>query len=378
MTAEYNPGLDGIVLGPTKLSGVDGEAGVLTYRGYPIEELAGTVSYEETVYLLWYGELPTAEELDDFSQKLTTNRALPEPLPSLLAQLVESNDDPMDALRTAVSALTASDPDAGDAAGSRNDTEVAAIRLTAVVPTIVATYVRLRDGEEPVAPRDDLGHAANFLYMLTGEEPDPVVADTLDMALVLHVDHGINASTFSGKVNASTLATVYSSVTGSLAALSGPLHGGANADVMRMLQEVDASDKSPTEWIEDAIARGDRIPGFGHRVYQVKDPRAIVLQERSKALAEAAGETKWYEYSTEIEGYLAEEKGIKPNVDFYSSSMYYVMDIPIDIYTPIFAISRMAGWLAHLFEQYEDNRLIRPLGDYVGDHDKTVTPLDER
>ncbi len=378
MTTEYNPGLDGIVLGPTELSGVDGEAGMLTYRGYPIEELAGSVSYEETVYLLWNGELPTAEELTAFTDKLAANRALPEPLPTLLATLVDQNDDPMDALRTAISALTASDPASGEATGSREAAEHAAIRLVAVVPTIIAAFVRLRDGNEPVAPRDDLGHAANFLYMLTGEEPDPVVADTLDTALVLHLDHGINASTFSGKVNASTLATVYSSVTGSMAALSGPLHGGANADVMRMLQDVDASDKSPTEWVEDAIARGDRIPGFGHRVYQVKDPRAIVLQERSKSLAEAAGETKWYEYSTEIEQYLADEKGIKPNVDFYSSSMYYVMDIPIDIYTPIFAISRMAGWLAHLFEQYENNRLIRPLGDYVGDHGKTVTPIDER
>ncbi len=378
MTTEYNPGLDGIVLGPTELSGVNGEVGQLTYRGYPIEELAGTVSYEESVYLLWNGELPTADELEEFTDRLAANRALAEPLPTLLAALVEQDDDPMDALRTAISALTASDPDSGDATGSREHAETAAIRLVAVVPTIIATFVRLRDGNEPVAPRDDLGHAANFLYMLTGEEPDPVVADTLDTALVLHLDHGINASTFSGKVNASTLATVYGSVTGSLAALSGPLHGGANADVMRMLQKVDASDKSPTDWIDDAIDRGERIPGFGHRVYQVKDPRAVVLQERSKSLAEAAGETKWYEYSTEIEQHLAETKGIQPNVDFYSSSMYYVMEIPIDVYTPIFAISRMAGWLAHLFEQYEDNRLIRPLGDYVGDHDKTVTPIDER
>lgn len=284
----------------------------------------------------------------------------------------------MDALRTAVSALTASDPNPGDAAGSREDTETAAVRLTAVLPTIVATYVRLRDGEEPVDPRDDLGQAANFLYMLTGEEPDPVVADALDVGFVLHLDHGINASTFSGKVNASTLATVYSSVTGSLAALSGPLHGGANADVMRMLQAVDESDKTPAQWVKDAIARGDRIPGFGHRVYQVKDPRAIVLQERSQSLAAAAGETKWYEYSTEIEQYLADKKGIEPNVDFYSASMYYVMDIPIHIYTPVFAISRIAGWLAHLFEQYEDNRLIRPLGDYTGDHGKTVQPIADR
>jgi len=378
MTTAYNPGLDGIVLGPTELSGVDGEAGQLTYRGYPIEGLADGVSYEETIYLLWYGELPTADELERFTGRLAANRALPEPLPTLLTELVELDDDPMDALRTAVSALTASDPNAGEATGSQDAAEEAAIRLVAVLPTVIATFVRLRDGEEPVEPRDDLGHAANFLYMLTGEEPDPVVADTLDTALVLHLDHGINASTFSGKVNASTLAAVYGSVTGALAALSGPLHGGANADVMRMLQQVDASDKSPTEWVDDAIDRGERIPGFGHRVYQVKDPRAVVLQARSKALAEAAGETKWYEYSTEIEQHLAETKGIQPNVDFYSSSMYYVMEIPIDIYTPIFAVSRMAGWLAHLFEQYEDNRLIRPLGDYVGDHGKTVTPIDDR
>ena len=378
MTEEYNPGLDGIVLGPTELSGVDGENGILTYRGYSIEELAEHTSYEETVYLLWNGELPTADQCEAFSQRLVENRGLPEPLPTLLEELVALDDDPMDALRTAMSALTASDQAAENATGSRTDAEAAAIRMTAVLPTIVAAYVRLRDGNEPVEPRDDLGHAENFLYMLTGSEPDPFVAETLDMALVLHLDHGINASTFSGKVNASTLATVYSSISGSLAALSGPLHGGANADVMTMLKAVDESELSPTEWVDAAIDRGERIPGFGHRVYQVKDPRAIVLQERSKALAEAAGETKWYEYSTEIEQHLASEKGIKPNVDFYSASMYYVMDIPIDIYTPIFAISRVAGWLAHLFEQYENNRLIRPLGDYVGEHGKTVTPLDER
>ncbi len=378
MTEDYNPGLDGIVLGPTELSGVDGENGILTYRGYSIEELAEHTSYEETVYLLWNGELPTADQCEAFSQRLVENRGLPEPLPTLLEELVALDDDPMDALRTAMSALTASDQAAENATGSRTDAEAAAIRMTAVLPTIVAAYVRLRDGNEPVEPRDDLGHAENFLYMLTGSEPDPFVAETLDMALVLHLDHGINASTFSGKVNASTLATVYSSISGSLAALSGPLHGGANADVMTMLKAVDESELSPTEWVDAAIDRGERIPGFGHRVYQVKDPRAIVLQERSKALAEAAGETKWYEYSTEIEQHLADEKGIKPNVDFYSASMYYVMDIPIDVYTPIFAVSRVAGWLAHLFEQYENNRLIRPLGDYVGEHGKTVTPLDER
>ncbi len=378
MSTEYSPGLDGIVLGPTELSDVEGETGTLTYRGYPIEELAAHASYEETVYLLWYGDLPTADELEAFTDRLARNRTLPEPLPGLLASLVELDDEPMDALRTAVSALTASDGTSAEANGSQEATEHAAIRLTALVPTIVATYVRLRNGAEPLEPRDDLGHAANFLYMLTGAEPDPVVAETFDMALVLHLDHGINASTFSGKVNASTLATAYGSVTGSLAALSGPLHGGANADVMRMLKAVEESGKEPTAWVQDAIDRGERVPGFGHRVYQVKDPRAVVLQERSKALAQAADELKWYTYSTQIEDFLVSEKGINPNVDFYSASMYYVMDIPIDVYTPIFAISRIAGWLAHLFEQYDDNRLIRPLGDYVGDHGKTVPPLEER
>jgi citrate synthase len=378
MPPEYHPGLDDIVLAPTELSRVDGDSGQLLYSGYPIEDLAENASYEESVYLLWYGELPNEDELREFSDRLISHRSLPDPLPTILSELVACSDEPMDALRTAVSAMTASDKSAAESTESREETEFAAIRLTAVIPTIVAACIRLRNGEEPIEPRSDLDHAENFLYMINGDEPDPVLTETMDTALVLHLDHGINASTFSGRVNASTLASVYGSITGSLAALSGPLHGGANQDVMRMLESIDESDKSPVDWIEAAMDRGERVPGFGHRVYQVKDPRAVVLQERSKALAEAAGETKWYEYSLEIEAYLQTEKGIEPNVDFYSASMYYAMDIPIDAFTPIFAISRIAGWLAHLFEQYDENRLIRPRGHYVGPESRNWIPLEDR
>jgi citrate synthase len=246
------------------------------------------------------------------------------------------------------------------------------------MPTALAAFARLRDGEEPVEPHDELDHAANFLYMLNGEKPDEVLAETFDMALILHADHGLNASTFAAMVTASTLADLHASLTSAIGALSGSLHGGANQDVMAMLKELDESGKEPVAWVEAAIGGGRRIPGFGHRVYNVKDPRAYILGDRSKALGEAAGEMKWYDYSTAIEAYMSDEKGIAPNVDFYSASMYYQMGIPIDIYTPIFAMSRVGGWIAHVLEQYDDNRLIRPRARYVGEHDRAVTPLDER
>jgi citrate synthase len=246
------------------------------------------------------------------------------------------------------------------------------------MPTALAAFNRIRNGKEPVEPRDDLDHAANFLYMLNGEEPDDVLADTFDMALVLHADHGLNASTFSGMVTASTLADLHSSVTSAIGTLSGSLHGGANANVMKMLQEIDDSQMDPVDWVVDAIDRGERIAGFGHRVYNVKDPRANILGEKSEELGEAAGDTKWYEMSVAIEEYIAEEKGLAPNVDFYSATTYYQMGIPIDLFTPIFAVSRVGGWIAHILEQWEDNRLIRPRAKYTGPEDAEFVPLDER
>jgi citrate synthase len=246
------------------------------------------------------------------------------------------------------------------------------------MPTALAAYVRLRDGEDPVAPRTDLDHAANFLYMLNGERPDEVAAETFDQALVLHADHGLNASTFSAMVTASTLSDLHSAVTSAVGTLAGSLHGGANANVMRMLKEVDESDADPVEWVERALADGRRVPGFGHRVYNVKDPRAKILGERSEALGETSGDRKWYEMSVAIEEYMAEEKGLAPNVDFYSASTYYQMGIPVDVYTPIFAVSRVGGWVAHVLEQYDDNRLIRPRSRYVGPEDRDFVPLAER
>jgi citrate synthase len=236
----------------------------------------------------------------------------------------------------------------------------------------------LRRGEEPIEPRVDLGHAANFLYMLNGEEPDEVTADTFDSALVLHADHGLNASTFSAMVTASTLADLHAAVTSAVGTLSGALHGGANQNVMRMLLEVDESDKDPVRWVRDALDEGRRVAGFGHRVYDVKDPRAHILAERSEALAEEAGDPKWVEYSRAVEEFMAEEKGLAPNVDFYSASMYYQMGIPIDLYTPIFVVSRVGGWIAHVLEQWEDNRLIRPRARYVGPESREFVPVDER
>ena len=250
--------------------------------------------------------------------------------------------------------------------------------ITAKIPTILAAFKRFRNGNEPVSPREDLGHAGNFLYMLNDEVPDDVLAATLDAALVLHCDHGINASTFAAMVTASTLADVYCATTSAIGTLGGPLHGGANQNVMRMLVDVDEAEADPVEWVEAALEEGRRIPGFGHRVYKVKDPRATILGDMSEQLGEAAGDTKWHEYSLAIESYMADEKGLAPNVDFYSASTYFQMGIPIDLFTPIFAMSRVGGWIAHVLEQYADNRLIRPRARYVGPTDEAFVPIDDR
>ncbi|MFC7248787.1 citrate synthase [Halomicroarcula sp. GCM10025324] len=373
MSDDLKKGLEGVLVAESGLSMIDGDVGKLVYRGYTIEDLANGASYEEVLYLLWHGHLPDEDELADFEAAMVDERTIDDGLLETVRELAEAGEEPMAALRTAVSMLSAYDPAPADAEPTDETVNLAkGRRITAKIPTILAAFSRIRNGAEPVDPRTDLGHAANFLYMLNGEEPDDVLADVFDQALVLHADHGINASTFSAMVTASTLSDVHSSVTAAIGTLKGPLHGGANQDVMEMLKEVDDAEMDPLEWVRTALDEGRRVSGFGHRVYNVKDPRAKILGERSKELGEAAGSLKWYEMSTTIEDYLMEEKGLAPNVDFYSASTYYQMGIPIDIYTPIFAMSRVGGWVAHVLEYIEDNRLIRPRARYTGpDTDET-------
>ncbi|MDB2236595.1 citrate synthase [Halorubrum ezzemoulense] len=380
MADELKRGLEGVLVAESDLSYVDGEVGKLVYRGYDIEDLARGASYEEVLYLLWHGSLPTAAELDAFAADLAAEREVDDDVIETVRALAGAGERPMAALRTATSMLSAYDPD--DEADAGEATLRQGRRITAKIPTVLAAFERVRQGEEPVAPDPDLSHAGNFLYMLTGTEPDDVSEETFDMALTLHADHGLNASTFTAMVIGSTMADVYSGVTGGIGALSGPLHGGANQDVMEVLHEVDASSKDPVQWVKDARDDGRRVPGFGHRVYKVKDPRANILEEKLRDLAESSGDTKWLDYTTAIEEYLTEqglvEEGIAPNVDFYSGSVYDSLGIPVDMYTPIFAMSRVGGWIAHVAEYQEDNRLIRPRARYTGPEDSEFVPLDER
>ncbi|PSQ18129.1 citrate synthase [Halobacteriales archaeon QS_8_69_26] len=378
MSEQIHKGLEGVLVTESDLSYIDGDEGRLIYRGYSIEDLAREASFEEVLHLLWHGHLPDEEELDDFSGRMAEARAVSDGVMTTVGELADADEDPMAALRTTISQLSAYDPDADADLYDFEVTFRKGVRITAKVPTILAAFTRLRNGDDPVEPRSDLGYAENFLYMLNDEVPDEVLAETFDMALVLHADHGINASTFSAMVTASTLADLHSAVTSAVGTLSGGLHGGANQNVMRMLQEVHESDKGPVEWVQDALDEGRRVPGFGHRVYDVKDPRAKILSEKSEALGEAAGTPHWHDYSTAIEDFMAEEKGLAPNVDFYSASTYYQMGIPIDVYTPIFAMSRVGGWVAHIAEQYEDNRLIRPRARYTGPESEEWVPLPER
>jgi citrate synthase len=378
MSDEVKRGLEGVVVSESRLSYIDGDAGELGYRGYAIEDFAHEASYEEVLSLLWNGEWPTRAEHDEFAARLADERGLDPAVYDLIAELASKDANPMAMMRTVTSALSTYDADADADPADRETNLAKGCRLTAKLPTALAAFARLRDGNDPVEPRSDLGHAANFLYMLNDEEPDEVAAETFDTALVLHADHGLNASTFSALVTTSTLSDLHSGVTSAIGTLAGALHGGANQNVMRMLKEIDESGKAPREWIEAAVAEGERIPGFGHRVYNVRDPRAGILETYSQRLGETAGDPRWYEYSVAIEDYMTEEKGLAPNVDFYSASMYYQMGIPLDLYTPIFALSRVGGWIAHMLEQYEDNRLIRPRARYVGERGLEFVPLGER
>ncbi len=383
MSDELKKGLEGVLVAESALSDIDGDAGRLIYRGYSIEDLAREASYEEVLYLLWNGELPTREEFETFVETIQRERTVDDAVLDTLADLAEANEHPMAALRTGVSMLSADERES-----DANPTDLDAAlrsgrRIVAKVPTLLAAYDRLRRGEEPVAPHDDLSYAGNFLYMLTGEEPTETAEETFDMALILHADHGLNASTFTSMVIASTQADLYSAVTGGIGALSGPLHGGANQDVMNTLLDIDDSEKNPLQWVKDTIDAGGRIPGWGHRVYNVTDPRANILRTKLEDLTESTGDDRWLEYTTAIEQYLVEEMGlpeknIAPNVDYYSGSVYYKLGIPVDMYTAIFAMSRAGGWVGHVLEYREDNRLIRPRGRYIGHDEREYAPIDER
>jgi citrate synthase len=383
MPEELKKGLEGVLVAESALSDIDGEAGRLVYRGYDIEDLARETSYEEVLYLLWNGELPDQASLAEFADSMAAERAIDDYVLDALDALAADDELPMSALRTGVSMLSASEPepdaDPGDADAARRKGR----RVVAKIPTILAAYDRCRRGEKPVEPRADLDHAANFLYMLTGEEPGDVAAETFDMALILHADHGLNASTFTAMVVSSTLADVYSSITGGIGALSGSLHGGANQDVMETLQEIHESPLEAREWVEKQVEAGNRIPGWGHRVYETKDPRAKILHDKLADLSDADGYDSWLEYTTTIEEFLTEEQGlpesgIAPNVDFYSGAVYDKLGIPVDMYTPIFAMSRVGGWVGHVLEYQSDNRLIRPRGRYTGPDGREATPIEER
>lgn len=374
MTQPKQAGLEDVVAGTSEICFIDGKEGRLLYRGFDIRDLAEHASFEEVVYLLWHGELPTRAQLDAFVQQIKAAQALPGQVLELIERIPPATH-PMAALRTAVSYLGTLDPDQEDQ--SREANLRRATRLVAQFPTLVAAIQRVRQGKEPVAPRRDLSLAANFLYMLRGEEPSPLHAQVMNVALVLHADHELNASTFAARVTAATLSDMYSAITAAIGALKGPLHGGANEQVMRTLLEIGSPDKAE-EWVKQALAQKKRIMGFGHRVYKTEDPRATILRRLSQKVAEAAGDTRWYEISRAVEKVVLAEKGLYPNVDFYSASTYYVMGIPFELYTPIFAVSRISGWTAHVLEQYANNRLIRPRAEYVGPTSRQWVPIDQR
>jgi citrate synthase len=374
---EYKPGLEGIPAAQSSISYVDGQKGILEYRGIRIEELAERSTFLETAYLLIWGELPNKEELAAFEDEVGTHRRIKYRIRDMMKCFPESGH-PMDALQASAAALGLfySRRDLHNPVYIRN----AVVRLVATIPTMVAAFQLMRKGNDPVKPRDDLDYAANFLYMLNEKEPDPLAARIFDICLILHVEHTMNASTFSARVTASTLTDPYAVVASAVGTLGGPLHGGANEEVIEMLEEISCVD-NVRSYIEDRLHKKAKIMGFGHRVYKVKDPRATILQRLAEQLFDKFGYDKYYEVAQEVEWVMAEKvgsKGIYPNVDFYSGLVYRKMGIPTDLFTPVFAIARVAGWLAHWKEQLAENRIFRPTQVYNGRHEITYTPIDKR
>lgn len=378
---EIYRGLVGVHIDTSGISSIDGQAGELIYRGYNITELAGKASFEEVVYLLWNGELPTQAEADKMHDDLNDYYAIPDKLIELMRDFPKDTH-PMHVLRTAVSVLGVYDANADDVEDMQNVERVGR-RLVAQFPTFTAAWARIRAGKDVIQPDPDLSIAANFLYMLNGQKPSEAATQVMDVALVLHAEHGCNASAFVSRATASSLTDVYSAISAAAGSLKGRLHGGANTAVMKALEEIGSVDKVE-QYVHDVLAEpGGRLMGFGHRVYRVLDPRAKILRGVAEKLAEESGESKWFEMSLEMERVMdgimeAKGKQVKPNVDFFSASVYRMLGFPADMYTPIFAVARVAGWMAHLVEQYSDNRIMRPRLVYTGDKGKTFTPIGER
>jgi citrate synthase len=367
-------GLEGVVVARSRLCSIDGINGVLIYSGYDVGDLAEHSSYEEVCFLTLRGRLPTRAEMDEFTAELTNHRDLSEETESVVDMLA-THAAPMEMLRTAVSSDSFDDPDKDSNADDANVRK--AMRLIAKMPTMVARYHRRRNGLDPIAPDPSLGHAANFLHMLNGEPISDAAAKTFDVALILHADHEMNASTFTARVIASTLSDMHSAITGAIGALKGPLHGGANEQVMKLLQSIPEG-ASVEDEIHGRLERKERIMGFGHRVYKTWDPRAVILKRFSKQLADESGDPRWYDMSESIEHTVVSEKGLYPNVDFYSASTYHYLGIDTGLFTPIFAMSRVVGWAAHVIEQHADNRLIRPSSEYVGPAVRDYEPIERR
>jgi citrate synthase len=368
-------GLEGIIAAESEICYIDGDAGILSYQGYDIHTLAENATFEEVIYLLWNGRLPNQAELDELKKALVANRPIPAEVVNFLKSVPKSA--PMDVLRTAVSMLSLFDPIAKDSSIEANVRK--AQKLMAQTATIVTTFDRLRNGREVIEGDPSLSLAGNFLYTLTGKRPDDVMEHTFDVALTLHADHELNASTFAARVTAATLSDIYSSVTSAIGALKGPLHGGANEDVIKLLLEAGGKADQAVANVQSKLDRKIKIPGFGHRVYHTEDPRATHLRVASEELGRRTGHLDLYEASSAVEKLVKTSKGLNANVDFYSASTYYSLGIPIDLFTPIFAVSRMSGWTAHILEQYRNNRLIRPRADYKGAAvGQPWTPITER
>lgn len=375
----YIPGLAGVPAARSRVCFIDGASGVLQYRGYPVELLSERCTYEEVAHLLLFGDLPNDARLTEFKKELVQERRLKFRVIDMLKTFPESGH-PMDALASVVAALGMFYP--GDHIGNPAFMRVSAVRLVAKVPTIVAAYHRIRRGDDPIAPRDDLDHAANFLFMLNGREPEPLVAGAFDTMLVLHAEHSLNPSTFCARVAASTLADPYAVCAAAVSALSGALHGGANEQVLRMLRSIPATEPADIrEWAQDRLARREKISGFGHREYKVKDPRATIQQGLIDRLHERFGRSAIYDTASELEGQMGElvgDRGIYPNVDYYSGIVYEMLGLPTDLFTPMYAVARVAGWLAHLLEQLDDNRMFRPSDEYVGLRDRPYVARPDR
>ena len=367
-------GLEGVIAGESEICYIDGQAGILSYRGYNIHTLAEHATFEEVIFLLWRGWLPKQNELDALRRDLAANRRIPQGVTDFLAAYSKAGS--MDVLRTAVSLLGVLDPEAGDMSPAANARK--AVRLMAQTATIATSFDRLRTGKPVLEGDPDLPFAANFLYTLTGKRPDEVMTRAFDVALTLHADHELNASTFAARVTAATLSDIYSAVTSAIGALKGPLHGGANQDVIRLLLSLSGEDAA-VDRVRNTLAKKVKIPGFGHRVYRTEDPRATHLRVLSQELGKRTGHVELFRMSKRMEEEVKREKKLNPNVDFYSASTYYSLGIPIDLFTPVFAVSRMSGWTAHVLEQYSNNRLIRPRAEYKGNPDGMPwVPIEKR